>query len=503
MTTPRIGEHPKLEKSLLDLQTPGLGEPPSHFLIFIPGYMGSRLRSQSTGDLVWLDIPALLRDPLEIPGRLQTVFTQVRYPNDDLVPDGVIDQMLFLPPFFKQEQYSRFFDAVTAWGYHVMGPGSPPVSPALYPFAYDWRQDNRISAQQLGIAIQKWKAEQPDSQAWIIAHSNGGIVARWYIENEGGKQHVDRLFLLASPWDGAPKTLRILQEGVDVFMLRLFNRFGIQRLLRNTALSFPSFYQLLPSHLPFLQDEAGKPFDPYKDDRWLEDECQRVMLQEALRFNQDLGSSASTETHCFFGIKQLTTSQGVVELSPDGRFVDIAWGNHEDGDGTVPVHSAIHPQATEKIPFAAGHGELYTHPALLDKLHFELVNRYRYGALAAVSAGRLKVQFETDSDVYAPGESIQVWADLSEIESGLPVFGARVEVDLLLSQLLLGVSVGAEEVRGYSDRIRLVESTMTRGRYEGRLVAASQPGYYEVRGRIRTKQDRPIETKELILIEPE
>ena len=507
MTIPLIGERLALEDILFPLQSqvqsPGSDGPPPHFVVFIPGYMGSRLRSRSTGDLVWLDIPTLLHDPLEIPKRLKAIFTQLHYPNDDLEPDGVIDQMLFLPPLYKQEQYGRFFDTVTSWGYQISEEGDLSASPTMHPFAYDWRQDNRISARQLGAAIQKWKTTQPEAQTWIIAHSNGGIVARWYIEKEGGSENVDRLFLLASPWDGAPKTLQILQEGVDVFILRLFNRYGIQRMLRNCALSFPSFYQLLPSHLPFLHDESGKSFDPYKDARWLDDDGQRLMLQDALRFNLDLGSKASTETQCYFGIKQPTTSQGIVKLSPQGGFIDITWENHEDGDGTVPVHSAIHPQATEKIPFAAGHGELYTHPALLDKLHYELINRYRYGALAAVSVGRFKVQFETDRDVYAPGDPIRVWADLSEIESGLPVFGARVQVDLVFSQSLLGGAQSEEEIKGCADRIQLVESTLTRGRYEGSLVAASHPGYYEVRARMRTKQDRPVELKELILIEPE
>src|SRR5262245_5568954 len=42
------------------------GGVPSHFIVVVPGYMGSKLRDRTTGEIVWLDVPALLRDPLHL-----------------------------------------------------------------------------------------------------------------------------------------------------------------------------------------------------------------------------------------------------------------------------------------------------------------------------------------------------------------------------------------------------------------------------------------------------
>ncbi len=481
------------------------GKPPPHFLVFIPGYMGSRLRSISSHQLIWLDIPALLDNPFELGSELQHLFAQMGYPNDDLQPDGVMDQLIFLPPLFKQEQYIRLIEVLKEWGYHDSDPGTAAPDPAVYQFAYDWRQDNRISARQLGERIETLKQYHPGAQAWIIAHSNGGIIARWYIEKEGGKDHVGRLFLLASPWDGAPKSIQVLQEGPDIFFLRLFNHYGVQQLLRQVALTFPSFYQLIPAHLPFLQEINGGTYNPFQDTRWLDNAEQCEKLAGAFEFYRELGVQSSVDTTCFFGIKQPTVSRGITSLSADGRIENIQWRFDEEGDGTVPIHSAIHPHAAQNLPYAAGHGDLYIHPALLDKLKFELINRYIYGALAAVSQGRVTARFESDRDAYAPGQAIQVWAEILFHDTRLPIYDAKVSVSAVYKAGLAEISTQPAIAIHQADRpsILLEESGQVRGRYEGILLAPSEPGFYDLVAVIQTKYEPPIEIKELILIEEE
>jgi pimeloyl-ACP methyl ester carboxylesterase len=472
--------------------------PPEHFLVLIPGYMGSRLRSRSTGELVWLDLTKLSVDPHHIHDSLQQLFDRLHYPNDDLVPDGIVNQIVYLPPLFKQEQYSRLLEALAAWGYAVSPEQAGTNKPPVYTFAYDWRQDNRLSAKQLAQAIQIWESRHPGAQAWIIGHSNGGIVARWYIEKEGGNEHVGRLFLIGSPWDGAPKTIQVLQNGVDVFLVNLFNSFGVQQLLRQAVRTFPSFYQLIPSHLPFLRDGHSQTIDPFKDPRWLETRQQRQLLEDAQNFNRALGTKLNVETLCFFGVKQPTTTNGVVELSPDGKYQAISWERNEDGDGTVPVHSALHPTATQKLPFTAEHGDLYVAPALLDKLEYELVNRYRYGALAMAATSQIKAQFEVDQEAYCPGQPIQLWVTLQQQETGVPVFGARLNARLEWRQSLPGtITRPAED----SPSTWLQEASQSPGRYEATIPASGVPGYYRMRVSISPKNEPPVEVEELILIE--
>jgi len=481
------------------------GKPPPHFLVFIPGYMGSRLRSKSTHKTIWLDIPGLIHNPFGIGSALEQLFEQMRYPNDDLEPAGVMDQLIFLPPLFKQEQYIRLIHVFEEWGYHYSESGKAAPDPAVYPFAYDWRQDNRISARQLAERIQTLKQAHPGAQAWIVAHSNGGIIARWYIEKEGGKEHVSRLFLLASPWDGAPKSIQALQDGLDIFFLRLFNQYGVRQLLRQTALTFPSFYQLIPAHLPFLQKTNGETYNPFQDLRWLDLPEQQHRLADAYKFYRELGVQSSVETLCFFGIKQPTVSRGIASLSAEGKIEEIEWALDEEGDGTVPIHSALHPHAAQNLPYAAGHGDLYIHPALLDKLRFELINRYVYGALAAVSQGRVTARFETDCDAYAPGQAIQARAEVFFRDTRLPIYEARVSVRAVYKTGLVEIpgkpAISAHPAEGPS--ILLAESGPTRGRYEGSLPAPSEPGYYDLVAIIQTKHEPSIEVKELILVEQE
>jgi hypothetical protein len=472
--------------------------PPKHFLVLVPGYMGSRLRSRSTGELVWLDLSTLSVDPIHIHDSLQQLFDRLSYPNEDLVPDGIVNQILYMPPLFKQEQYGRLLKTLSSWGYATSPGGVAADQPAVYTFAYDWRQDNRLSARQLAQAIEGWEALHPGAQAWIIGHSNGGILARWYIEKEGGNEHVGRLFLIGSPWDGAPKSIRVLQEGVEIFLINLFSSFGVQELIRQAALTFPSFYQLIPSHLPFLRDQRGQTIDPFKDPRWLETRQQRRFLDDALIFNHELGSTLSVETLCFFGVKQPTTTSGVVKLSPNGKYQAIDWECNEDGDGTVPVHSALHPAASQKLPYAAEHGDLYIAPALLDKLEYELINRYRYGALSMNAASPIKAQLEVDRDVYEPGQPIKIWATLQQGETGLPVFGARLEASLEWRQSLPGST--KQPPAGFAS-IGIPEASQSPGRYQASIPAPAIPGYYRIRVSISTKNTSSIQVEELILIE--
>lgn len=477
--------------------------PPKHILVFIPGFMGSQLRSRSTGETIWLDIPHLLGDPIHLPEKLYTNLQKLKYPNDDLVADRILDQILFLPPLFKQDEYGRFTRTLSSWGYTFPGKNTQPGQKPAYLFPYDWRQDNRESARQLAASIDVWRAKHPGAQVWIIAHSNGGMVARWYIENEGGKDYVSRLFLIGSPWDGAPKTLRVLLEGVDWFILRSLNRFGLQKLIHDAALTFPSFYQLIPGFLPFLKDQQGQVVNIFKDPVLPENDLQTSFIRSAETFNHELGTGLSVETLCFFGINQPTTSQGIVERSPENKQILIKWQQSEEGDGTIPVHSAIHPMARERLPFSASHGDLYSNRPLLDKLHFELISRYRYGLQASPPVPKYQAQLLSDLTVYAPGEMINVRVNLKDQLIGTPVENAQVQYQILLRQRapVSGIAAVLE-----NDSTDLPFGTLEPcrnlpGEFSGNMIAPALAGYYQISIRFTVSDEPPLEIKDLFLID--
>lgn len=476
------------------------GKIPPHFIVIVPGYMGSRLRDRKSGDLAWVNIPGLLKNPLRIRQSLENLFEKLAYPNDDLEPDGIIDQVVFVPPLFKQEQYGRLVEALQNMGYEY-DPVTPRANiPAVYTFAYDWRQDNRKSALQLGEAIDRWRARHPGAKAWLIGHSNGGIVSRWYIEKEGGKDYTERLFLMASPWDGAPKALQVLLEGLQMMFLRIFSAYDISKLTRKLILTFPSYYQLIPYTNPFVRDLDNQSVNLFADPNWLENRHDQTLLLDGRRFNEELGTSLSVETLCFFGNKKPTTTAGLLRTAAGGQWLGIDWDRTEAGDGTVPVRSAVHPNAQQKLPFVVGHGDIYVNPAVLEILEWELVRKFQLGVLAEAVTSRLRIQFEPDKDVYSPAEAIHMWSTVADLEQDTPVSGARINSRLLWREALPG---SLSQPPWNLPELTLEEIPGSPGRYEGSLSAPLVEGYYTLQAVVESGTEAPVILEELILVEKE
>ena len=342
---------------------------------------------------------------------------------------------------------------------------------------------NRISARQLGEAIERWRTFHPRAKVCIIAHSNGGVVSRWYIENEGGKAHVERLFLMGSPWDGTPKAMALLFSGLDTMLRRRFKVFNISKRTREMFRTFPSIYQLPPSQDPFLRGLDNEVVSPYDDHNWLSSDRERQFVADGKRFNQELGTTPSIETHCFFGRKQLTTSFGLVSFAPGGRWKAIDWKATDAGDGTIPTSSAVNSHATENLPFAVGHGDIYVNPAVLEILEWELIDKYGQPDRASLITQRLRILFEPEQDIYSPSEEIKLWATIHENqEPAPPVSGAKVVVQLLWRAAL----AASEQVKPpkHLPRTRLWESEESEGRYEGSLMAPDTEGYYQLRATV-------------------
>ena len=480
---------------------------PPHFLVIVPGFMGSKLRDRTTGKIVWVDFTSIPRNPLRWDDWLNGLIETLTYPNDNLEPAGIMDEVIFVPPWAKQEHYSRLIESLESMGYRADPTRHPESELDVYGFAYDWRQDNRISARQLGEAVERWSAHHPGAQAWIIAHSNGGLVARWYIEKEGGKDRVGRLFLMGSPWDGTPKAVRILFDGLEM-MFRPFRRplnpLNISRLSRDLLRTFPSGYQLIPCQNPCLRDLNNEAVDPFTATGWLEDHGQRQLLMDGRRFTEELGTALSVETLCFFGRKKPTTTYGVVRFAAGGRWSDIEWAATEAGDGTIPERSAVHPNADEKLPFVVGHGDIYVNPAVLEFLEWELIDRYRAPERALLTTPALSVLFEPDGDSYAPGEPIalsaQVLGAADERGQRPPVDGAVIKTELAWQEALPGDEMPPSRPPALRGRLSPAGEP---GRYAGQLQAPPQGGYYQLAVVVEVVGQAPITLSELIVVEGE
>jgi len=531
---------------------------PPHFIVIVPGYMGSKLRKRDTKEVIWVDTSSIPLNPFSWKSWLNNILTTLEYPNDGLEPSGIMDDVIFIPPWAKLENYERLIKKLQSLGYKAdlaqcfgYEGDQPPFDESklnVYAFAYDWRQDNRRSAKQLGEAINRWREYHPGAQVWMIAHSNGGVVARWYIEQEGGKDQVGRLFLMGSPWDGTPKALSMAFNGLDTLFSRRFDLFGIPEKTRKLVRTFPSIYQLIPYQNPFLRDAGNNHVNPFSDGVWV-DQSQAQLLQDGLAFSQTLGTAMSVETICFFGTRRATPTSGRVIFEAANAWKEIQWDQQADaGDGTIPERSAVHPGAKEKLPYPVSHGDIYVDEAVLEKLRYEMIDKYRAAERDAVITNNLKIVFEQGSgsagdtgtehqDFYNPGQVINLWATVHKLpqdtssgeestderagegsqpaadattepgENDLePVTNASIRVNVIWRQALPGAKNPGESVElppKNLPEIYLTKSRDIQGRYAGRLAAPETQGYYELQATVSVFNEPVVRLKELIAVEAE
>jgi pimeloyl-ACP methyl ester carboxylesterase len=145
------------------------------------------------------------------------------------------------------------WDAPTQDGFHD----------SLYVFAYDWRLDNVENARLLVHRVEALKAKlnRPDLKFDIVAHSMGGLIARYaamYGDADlvragarpdptwAGAKDFGRIILLGTPNHGAALSLSTLLNGFTVGGVRIDLPF-VEDSSKFTMFTLPSAYQLLPA----------------------------------------------------------------------------------------------------------------------------------------------------------------------------------------------------------------------------------------------------------------
>lgn len=93
----------------------------------------------------------------------------------------------------------------------------------LFTFGYDWRNSNVETAGLLKQKIDEVKAICGCAQVDLIAHSMGGLVARYYMQSDAYEDDVDQLVFLGTPHRGAPKAY-LMWEGGEFVTPSVFDR---------------------------------------------------------------------------------------------------------------------------------------------------------------------------------------------------------------------------------------------------------------------------------------
>ncbi|MDT4895433.1 MAG: hypothetical protein QOH25_510 [Acidobacteriota bacterium] len=249
---------PNLERIFAESRT-RTGKRP---LIVIPGVLGSQLVNYETGEVVWPSAFRSSDDGLSLP-----VSPNLTSNRDNLVARKIVDTARLAKLAPEVYVYHELLVALREYGGYREGdwsnPGADGDHDTFYVLPYDWRRDNVETARDFIERVEslKRKLNRPDLRFNILAHSMGGLVARYAamygdadLPPEGikpvptwaGAAHINRIVMFGTPNEGSADAFATLIEGYSVTeglrrRIPLLNKLSSEDIF--TA---PSVFQLLP-----------------------------------------------------------------------------------------------------------------------------------------------------------------------------------------------------------------------------------------------------------------
>ena len=266
-------------------------------VIVIPGILGSRLVDKETDEVVWGEMGPAGVSPLKTHSLTELALPMqqgvpLHQLHDQVTQDGPLDQITFrvagIP--VKVNAYAQVLATLGVGGYrdqHLRGESrSNEVSYGddhftCFQFAYDWRRDISESAALLAQHIEEKDAytrqqylerygiQNPNIKFDIVAHSMGGMVARYYLRygnqplpDDGslpvltweGARRVGRVFIVGTPNRGSTQAISEMREGLQLAP-------PMPKFPAAVVGTMPAAYQLFPRNedSPVIYQDGSSP----------------------------------------------------------------------------------------------------------------------------------------------------------------------------------------------------------------------------------------------------
>ena len=211
---------------------------------------------------------------------------------DDLVPGKIIETVKLARVLPEVYVYRDLLEALRRYAGYRHGDWENPTADGyqdtFYVFPYDWRQDNVSNARELvrRIVRLKTRLQRPDLKFTIVAHSMGGLIARYAAmygdadlpDGDGpiqpswaGAAHISKIMMIGVPNEGSADAFATIIDGYSITeglrrRVPLLNKLTAEDVVRT-----PSVFQLMPHQqtVKFL-DENLQPLsiDLYDPEVW-------------------------------------------------------------------------------------------------------------------------------------------------------------------------------------------------------------------------------------------
>ncbi len=240
--------------------------PSDNPVIVLHGAFGSQLRDKQTLEDRW---PG---------GAASILFSDFDYIGLSFDPETLeilpsnLEAYKIADSFIGTDFYGKLISTLQEAGSYTRTKVGNPITDRkrrFYVFVYDWRQDNVASAQKLGEFIEQIRIDynRPDLKVDIVAHSMGGLIARYFIRygdkdvlnsndfpaTNLGASKVRKVILVGTPNLGSVDALNNIIRGLPI---------GIGNIPSEVLISMPSGFQLLPHPLnTWLVTNDGKMLD--------------------------------------------------------------------------------------------------------------------------------------------------------------------------------------------------------------------------------------------------